>query len=153
MGDSHGCLERLPQRPFTSLRSLLTTFITLFGRWRYTRARPCFLSSGVGYNSRFDAILADFESKERCVDDTVHYDTDLEQHWWRTIDFLTCVGQSGIVLNPDKFQFAEKSVKFVGFRVLDTTVEPLHKYLDAIQVFPFPASTTDIRAGLVSSTT
>ena len=44
------------------------------------------------------------------MDATVHYDTDLE-HWWRTIDFLTRVGQAGIVLNPDKFQFTERSVE------------------------------------------
>ena len=56
----------------------LTTFITPFGRWRYTRAPQGFLSSGDGYNRRFDAILAKFE---RIVDDTIHYDSDLEQHW------------------------------------------------------------------------
>ncbi|XP_059914686.1 uncharacterized protein LOC132462923 [Gadus macrocephalus] len=67
----------------------LTTIVTPFGRWRYIRAPQGFLSSGDGYNHRFDAILSDFERKERCVDDTIHYDTDLEHHWWRTIDFLT----------------------------------------------------------------
>ena len=67
----------------------LTTFITPFGRWRYTRAPQGFLSSGDGYNRRFDSILSTFERKERCVDDTIHYDSDLEQHWWRTIDLLT----------------------------------------------------------------
>ena len=130
----------------------LTTFITPFGRWRYTRAPQGFLSSGDGYNRRFDAVLSTFERKERCVDDTVHYDSDLEQHWWRTIDFLTRVGQAGIVLNPDKFQFAERSVDFAGFRVSDSTIEPLPKYLDAIRDFPSPASTTDIRSwfGLVN---
>ena len=34
----------------------LTTFITPFGRWRYTTAPQGFLSSGDGYNRRFDAI-------------------------------------------------------------------------------------------------
>ena len=130
----------------------VTTFITPFGRWRYTRAPQGFLSSGDGYNRRFDAVLSTFERKERCVDDTVHYDSDLEQHWWRTIDFLTRVGRAGIVLNPGKFQFAERSVDFAGFRVSDSTIEPLPKYLDAIRDFPSPASTTDIRSwfGLVN---
>ena len=130
----------------------LTTIITPFGRWRYTRAPQGFLSSGDGYNRRFDAVLSTFERKERCVDDTIHYDSDLEQHWWRTIDLLTRVGRAGIVLNPDKFQFAEKSVDFAGFRVSDTTIEPLPKYLDAIRDFPSPSSTTDIRSwfGLVN---
>jgi hypothetical protein len=133
----------------------LTTFITPFGRWRYTRAPQGFISSGDGYNRRFDEILAPFERKERCVDDTIHYDDDLEQHWWRTIDLLTRLGEAGIVLNPDKFQFAEKTVDFAGFRVSDSTIEPLPKYLDAIRDFPTPASTTDIRSwfGLVNQVT
>ena len=90
-----------------------------------------------------DSMLSTFESKERC-DDTIHYDSDLEQHWWRTIDFLTRVGQAGIVLNPDKFQFAVS--------VSDSIIEPLPKYLDAIRDLPSPTSTTDIRSwfGLVN---
>ena len=130
----------------------LTTFITPFGPWRYTGAPQGFLSSGDGYNRRFDAILSSFERKERCVDDTIHYDQTLTQHWWRTIDLLTRLGQAGIVLNPDKFQFAERSVDFAGFRVSDATIEPLPKYLDAIREFPSPTSTTDIRSwfGLVN---
>ena len=95
----------------------LTTFITPFGRWCYTLAPQGFLSLGDGYNCCFDAILAEYKCKERCVDDTVHYNSDLEQHWWRTIDFLTRVGQAGIVLNPDQFQFAERTVDFAGFSV------------------------------------
>ena len=80
----------------------LTTFITPYGKWRYTRAPQGFLSSGDGYNKRFDAVLADFTRKERCVDDTIHFDENLEEHWWRTIDLLYTMGSAGIVLNPDK---------------------------------------------------
>ena len=130
----------------------LTTFITPFGKWRYTRAPQGFLSSGDGYNRRFNSILADFVRKERCVDDTVFYDDDLSQHWWRTMEFLTLVGQSGIVLNPEKFQFANRSVDFAGFRISESTVEPLPKYLNAIRDFPAPKNITDVRSwfGLVN---
>ena len=130
----------------------LTTFITPFGRWRYTRAPQGFLSSGDGYNQRFDTILTDFVRKERCVDDTIHYDNDLETHWWRTIDFLSMMGIAGAVMNPDKFQFAERSVNFAGFRITETSIEPLPKYIDAIRTFPTPKCTKDIRSwfGLVN---
>ena len=130
----------------------LTTFITPFGRWRYTRAPQGFLSSGDGYNKRFDAILTEFERKERCVDDTIHWDKDLETHWWRTMDFISMMGNAGAVLNPDKFQFAERSVDFAGFHITETTTEPLPKYLDAIRAFPTPKCTKDIRSwfGLVN---
>ena len=130
----------------------LTTFIAPFGRFRYTRTPQGFLSSGDSYNRRFNAILSGFPNKERCVDDTVHYDVNLEQHWWRTIEFLSLVGSSGVVLNPDKFQFAQKSVDFAGFRVSPHNIEPLPKYLDAIRAFPTPKNITDIRSwfGLVN---
>ena len=130
----------------------LTTFITPFGRWRYTRAPQGFLSSGDSYNRRFDAILTDFQRKERCVDDTVHYDEDLEDHWWRTIDLLSLTGASGAVMNPDKFQFAMRSVDFAGFHIGESSIEPLPKYLDAIRAFPTPKCTKDIRSwfGLVN---
>ena len=130
----------------------LTTFITPFGRWRYTRAPQGFLSSGDGYNRRFDAILSNFDRKERCVDDTIFYDEDLEAHWWRTIDFLSTCGAAGIVLNPDKFQFAQKNVDFAGFKITESKILPLPKYIEAIKSFPTPSSTTDIRSwfGLIN---
>ncbi|CAB4035553.1 Hypothetical predicted protein [Paramuricea clavata] len=59
------------------------------------------------------------------------------------------------MINPDKFQFAQRSVDFAGFRVSSSTIEPLPKYLDAIRDFPSPTSTTDIRSwfGLVNQVT
>ena len=130
----------------------LTTFITPFGMYRYTRAPQGFLSSGDGYNRRFSAILSNFQLVERCVDDTIHYDQDLESHWWRTIDFLSLVGTSGIVLNPAKFQFCKREVSFAGFLISESSIEPLPRYLEAIRSFPTPQSTTDIRSwfGLVN---
>ena len=132
----------------------LTTFITPFGRWRYMRAPQGYLSSGDGYNRRFDAILSDFERKERCVDDVIYYDEDLESHWWRTIDFLITCGRAGIVINsrPEKFQFAQRAANFAGFRITEDRILPLPKYIEAIKAFPTPTSTTDIRSwfGLIN---
>ena len=56
----------------------LTTFITPYGRWRYKRGVQGYVSSGDAFNRRFDAILTDFPKKERLMDDTLHYDEDLE---------------------------------------------------------------------------
>ena len=130
----------------------LTTFITPFGRYRYTRAPQGYLSSGDGYNRRFSAILEGFKQHERCIDDTIFYDCSLEDHWWQTIEFLLKVGKSGIVLNPEKFQFSKEEVEFAGFKVLSQKVEPLPKYLNAIRMFPTPRTSTDIRSwfGLVN---
>ena len=130
----------------------LTTFITPWGRYRYCRNPQGFVGAGDGYNRRFDAVLTDFVDKERCVDDTIYWDANLEKHWWRTIDFLTICGEAGIVLNPEKFQFCSKDVEFAGFRLTESRVAPLEKYMSAIRDFPTPANITDIRSwfGLVN---
>ena len=82
----------------------------------------------------------------------IFWDADLEKHWWRTIKFLETMGKSGIVLNPEKFQFCTKDVEFAGFRISSTRVAPLPKHLDAIKLFPAPKNLTDIRSwfGLIN---
>ena len=129
----------------------LTTFSTPWGLFRYRRAPQGFLSSGDGYNRRFDAILAHFTQLVRCVDDSLLYDENLEEHWWRVIEFLEVAGKGGVVLNSNKFQFAQETVDFAGFRIAEDVVEPLPKYLDAIREYPTPTNIHDIRSwfGLV----
>ena len=132
----------------------LTTFISMEGKFRYKRTPQGGNFAGDAYNRRHASITADFPRKETVVDDTCHYDDldELEQHWWRTIDYLILCGQNGIILNPGKFQFARKTVDFAGFRVSESTIEPLPKYIDAIRDFPTPISVTDIRSwfGLIN---
>ena len=43
------------------------------------------------------------------------------------MNFLEYVGKAGIVLNPDKFQCARKDFEFAGFRITDSSIEPLPK--------------------------
>ena len=130
----------------------LTTFASPYGLFRYRRAVQGYVSSGDGFNRRFDSVLAEFGRKERVVDDTLHYDEDLEAHWWRTIELLTLAGKSGIIFNPEKFQFGQREVDFAGFRIGEDRIDPLPKYFGAIRDFPTPKSTTDIRSwfGLVN---
>ena len=83
---------------------------------------------------------------------TIFWDADLEGHWWQTIDFLKTVSKSGIILNPEKFQFCAKEVEFAGFCITSTRAALLPKYLDAIRLFPTPKNLTDIRSwfGLIN---
>ena len=54
-------------------------------------------------------------------------------------------------MNFDKFQFAQREINIAGFRVTETEVKPLDKYLRAISEFSTPKRTVDIRSwfGLV----
>ena len=89
---------------------------------------------------------------ERCVDDTLNHDPTMFENWWRSMEFIELCGRAGIVLNPEKFQFSQPVVDFAGFRITKSSVEPLPKYIDAIEGFPTPTNLTDIRSwfGLVN---
>ena len=95
------------------------------------------------------SIVADFTRKEHIVDDTIHYDTDLQEHWWRTIDFLSLVGKSWDHTEFTDFQFAQREVDFAGLRI---TQEKMLKFYNAIRDFTTSTSTTDIQSwfGLVN---
>ena len=83
-----------------------TTFITPWGRYRYRSALQGFLASGDGYTRRFDEIIAQVKNKTKCVDDTLIWEENIEKSFYQACEFLTLCGNNGIILNPNKFQFA-----------------------------------------------
>ena len=129
-----------------------TTFITPWGRYRYCSALQGFLASGDAYTRRFDEIIAHLKNKTKCVDDTLLWEKDIEMAFWQACEFLSLCGENGITLNPSKFQFAENTVEFAGFKITPTSVQPSKKYLEAIIDFPTPTDITGVRSwfGLIN---
>ena len=82
------------------------------------RAAQGFVSSGDGYNRRFDEIVQHIVCLLHCIDDSLLHDLDMSEHWWRAIEFLEVTANAGIVLDAEKFQFCEESVGFAGFRII-----------------------------------
>ena len=130
----------------------ITTFITPWGRYRYKVAPQGFISSGDGYNQRFDAIISDFPNKVKCVDDTCMWSNSIEEAFFQACKWFDLCARNGITLNPTKFQFAEDSVDFAGTTITPTSVKPNQKFLDSIIKFPTPKDITGARAwfGLVN---
>ena len=124
----------------------LTTFITPWGRYRYITTPQGFVASGDGYTRRFDEIVSDFKNKTKCVDDTCMWAEDIEGSFRQACEWLDLCGRNGIVLNPDKFQFAQDTVDFAGFTIGLNTIAPCERYISAIRDFPRPKTITDIRS-------
>jgi len=129
-----------------------TTFITEWGRYRYLRAPQGFHGSGDGYTKRFDDITHDFPRVQRCVDDTLLWDSDIAAAFWHTLNYIKLCGDNGIVFNPEKFQFAKDTVEFAGFDITPQGYRPNEKILEGIKNFPSPTNITGVRSwfGLVN---
>ena len=83
-----------------------------------------FVAAGDGYNQRYDDLIDGVECKVKQVDDVALWDSDISEHWWRMLDYLEMVGNNGMVLNPEKFEFCQKEIEFAGFVVTETEVKP-----------------------------
>ena len=101
-----------------------------YGCYRYCVTPQGYIASGDYYNQRYDEITADVARIVKCVDDAALWDENLEEHWWRMLDYLELVGKNGIILNPSKFRFAEQTIAFAGFIVTPTEVKPMDKYIN-----------------------
>ena len=129
-----------------------TTFITPWGRYRYRVAPQGFIASGDAYNQRFDSIIANFQNKVKCVDDTCMWANSVKEAFFQTCEWLDLCARNGITLNPKKFQFAQDTVEFAGLSITATNVKPSNKFLDSIRQFPTPKDITGARAwfGLIN---
>ena len=129
-----------------------TQFITPWGRFRYCRAPMGAHWSGDAFTQRYDEITKDVENIAKCVDDAILWAEDIAGAFAQVCDYLTLIGNNGIVLNPDKFHFAQKSVDFAGFTITPDSVKPCEEYLEGILNFPAPTDISGARSffGLVN---
>lgn len=61
---------------------------------------------------------------------------DIEEHWWRMIDYSRLMGNNDITLNRasfSTFQFSQRDIEFGGFSIRSDQVKPLANYLYAIK--------------------
>ena len=124
----------------------LTTFITPYGRYRYKTCPQGLISAGDAYTQRKSEMMEGFENQKTCIDDTVLYDDNIEQNFFRVCQFLETSARGGCTFNPKKFQFGSSDVNFLGFLVTRDGIKPSPEFLTNILSFPTPRNITDVRS-------
>ena len=124
----------------------LTTFYTPWGRYRYKTAPQGYNTSGDAYTHRYDMVVMGVQNMRRVIDDTLLHADSIEKAFYQVAAYLTLVGKNGIILNPDKFQFAADVVNWAGVRISADKVEPLPDHVQALRDFPVPKTLTDMRS-------
>ncbi len=130
----------------------LTTFITEWGRYRYTWGPQGFIGTGDFYTHHTYDITMEFQNKVKCVDDTLLFANSVVDAFWDTFNFLHHCSSLGMTFNPAIFKFAQTDIDFAGFRVKPDGFVPSHDLLNSIADFPTPRNLTGIRSwyGLVN---
>ena len=60
------------------------------------------------------------------------------------LEYLTVLGNNGILQNPAKFQFCKQEVDWSGFRITKDGVKPMPHISQYIREFPTPITRTDM---------
>ena len=73
-------LKGYHQCPLDEASQLLTTFITLFGRYKFLRAPFGICSISEHYNRRMDEAFSGLDNYRKVVDDVLIFDSDFQAH-------------------------------------------------------------------------
>ena len=120
-----------------------TNFVIEWGMFRNKRMPMGDHMSTEAYNYRFDKVTVDVENKKRFVDDSLLYKETLEKSFIQAANNLSLMGNNGIILCPEKFQFGSKTVAWASFTIGPESVKPLPKHTEALRT---PVNITDMRS-------
>ena len=123
-----------------------TMFLTEQGMYQYKRMPMGDHVSMDAYNYRYDKVTKGVADMKRCMDDSLLYSNTLEKIVHQAAEYLTLMGDNGILQNPEKFQFGRKEAEWAGFIITSDSVKPLAKHTKAIKTFPTPKRITDMRS-------
>ena len=105
-------------------------------------------ATGDEYCRRGARITDELENTERVMEDTLFYDTDVKQHYEKVRKYLLKCRENQITLNRDKFEFAQRELKYVGYIVGADGISADPEKIRAINDFPKPTNISELRSFL-----
>jgi transposase InsO family protein len=134
--------------PLDHESSLLTTFNTPWGRYRYTRMPFGIKSAGEVFQKRLDEVLEGLEGVYNIVDDILVTGSSVEEHDRHLVAMLDRMREKGVKLNPDKLQLRQTEVKFFGEILSVKGMKPDPSKVEAVRNMPPPTSKKELECDL-----
>lgn len=133
------------QIPLDEESKKLTTFMTQWGRKRFTRAPMGLSSSGDEYCLRGDRALEGITCIKKVVDDILCYGDTFKELIETIQKVMIRCREHQITLAPHKFVIGTE-VKFVGFIIGRDGVRADPSKIEAISNFPAPTNISELRS-------
>ena len=124
--------------------SLLTTFNTPFGRFKFNRLPFGLWMSQDIFQPKLDAAFQGIPNVTGIADDIIIAGETMEEHDKALIAMLEASRRNNIGLNSDKFQFRQPKVKFYGHTLSDKGIQPCEDKLQAIKDLKAPESVKEL---------
>jgi hypothetical protein len=133
------------QIPLAEESRSLTTFLTPFGRYRFTRLPFGICSAPEHFQRRLCEILNGVEGCVNMMDDILVYGRSLEEHDKRLNNVLTRLRENNITLNKGKCEFRKNSVIFLGHQISSEGIMPDENKVRAVLDMPRPKNVHELR--------
>ena len=125
-----------------------TAFITKFGLYEWVTLPMGLSGAPFCYTRLMELALAGLQWNT-CViylDDVIIFGKTFEEHLSQLAEVLERFRSAGLKLKPEKCQFFQKEVKFLGYLLSAEGVKPHPDNIEKIQNWPMPQTPTDVRA-------
>ena len=133
------------QVPLTEKASLLTTFNTLIGRYRYTRLPFGLKSSNEVFQKRMSQVYEGLEGVEVVFDDILMHGATKEEHDTRLKAALLRSREANVKLNDSKCKFGLHEVTYLGRVISKDGVKPDPEKIKDILDMPNPTDKTGVQ--------
>lgn len=143
--DMNSAYHQLPLHPETAK---LCTFTTPFGLYRYTRS-PFGLADLPGsFQKMMDIVLSGCEDTFWFLDDIVSTGENEIEHDSNVREVLTRFEKNGLTLHPDKCEFKQTSLEWLGFTVSENGIQMSTVNSDAITQLLPPENVKEVQSAL-----
>ena len=136
------------QLPLSNESSLLTTFNTPFGRYRYLVLPFGVSSASEIWQRAMEEEFGDLEGVEIVVDDILVWGENETQHDARVKALLARVKASGLKLNAKKSVMRSDKVEYVGHVISSEGVSPSPARVDSVLQMPYPTNKAELQTFL-----
>ena len=125
--------------------SLLTTFNTPYGRYRYLRLPMGISSASEVFHKKLEEIVQGLQGVRVYIDDIITWGSTQQEHDRNLFALLQRLSEAGLVLNFEKCEFRVKELTYLGEVISETGCKPDPAKIQAIRDFPIPKDKHDVQ--------
>lgn len=133
------------QIPLDKKSSILTTFVTPFGRFKFLRLPFGLNSSPEHFQKRIAQVIDGLPGVVNLMDDIIVYGQNYDEHDTRLRVVLSKLQEANITMNKEKCEFRRTKTKFLGHILDENGVKPDPDKTAAIANMPNPVNVSDVR--------
>ena len=125
--------------------SKLCTFNTPFGRYSFTRLPFGIKSASEVYQKTISEMVQDIDGCEAIIDDILIWGRDMQEHDARLHNVMKRVSDYNLKLSPEKCQFRNDRVSYVGHVLTSEGVKPDFEKVRAVQEMEAPRNVSELQ--------